>query len=292
MTNPMNQKQTAKTEKATRRQGFKAILLTAGCLSLIGAGSGMIYAASPVNAYTPKQPITIQAISSMSEGGSAVNESKVVNKTMTTVTGQPFTIKLQENESTGYAWSYKADPNIHFIKEAEVSPIPASVDKQNIPIVGMPNDKIFTFKATKAGTYKVTFNYERTEKDAKPAETVIYTIKVSDKKAADQSTVVDKKIEAVAGKTFDIKLEQNDSTGYSWTYKADAQLELVKAAEQTTASNSKSKDGDMIVGAPTNKTWTFKATKPGTYKITFTYEREWQKGDKPAETVVYTVQVK
>jgi len=104
------------------------------------------------------------------------------------------------------------------------------------------------------------------------------------------SKVANKKIEAVAGKTFDIKLEQNASTGYSWTYKADSQLKLVKASEQATPS--KSKDGDPIVGAPTNKTWTFKATKPGTYKVSFKYEREWEKGAKPVQTIIYTVHIK
>ncbi len=177
MKNPMNQKQTAKTEKTTRHQGFKAILLTVGCLSLIGAGSGMIYAASPVNAYTPKQPITIQAIRSMSEGDSAVNESKVVNKTMTTVAGKTFNIKLEQNDSTGYSWTYKADPQLTLVKAWEQTT--KSQDEGDDPIVGAPTNKTWTFKTTKPGTYTVTFKYERAwEKGVKPAETVVYTIHV------------------------------------------------------------------------------------------------------------------
>ncbi|GGJ08772.1 protease inhibitor I42 family protein [Paenibacillus hunanensis] len=293
MTNHMSEHHQTKTNTKTksRRSGLKVIALTIGCLSLLGVGSGMIYAAPQLNTYTPQQPITIQAIDASSEGDSAVNESKVVNKTMAAITGHTFTIKLQENASTGYSWSYKADPQLKFIKEVEVSPIPASVDQSNAPIVGVPNDKIWTFKATESGTYKVTFQYTRPwEKDTNPVETVVYTIKVSDKKAADQSNVINKKIEAVAGQTFNIKLEQNDSTGYAWSYKADEQLKFVKEAEQDTAS--KSKDSDPIVGAPTNKTWTFQASKPGTYKLTFKYERAWEQGAKPAKTVVYTVHVK
>ncbi len=290
MKNHINPQKKAKATKSSRH-GVKAFVLAAGCLSLLGAGSGMIYAAPQLSSHALSQPLTIHTISTSSEGASAVNQSKAVNKTITAVTGQTFTIKLQQNTTTGYSWSYKADPQLKFIKEAEVSPIPASTNEKDAPIVAAPNDKVWTFKATKPGTYKVTFQYTRAwEKDAKPIETVVYTIKVSDKKAADQSNVINKKIEAAAGKTFDIKLEQNDSTGYAWSYKADPQLKFVKEAEQDTAS--KSKDSDSIVGAPTNKTWTFQASKPGTYKLTFKYERAWEQGTKPAKTVVYTVHVK
>ncbi|MFD1888218.1 protease inhibitor I42 family protein [Paenibacillus wenxiniae] len=262
-------------QKTARRQGWKVLALTAGCLGLLGTsvGANVIHAA----------PVTMTKITTEQQKTAT---SKVINKTIEVAAGETFTINREELGSNGYSWTYTTDKGITFVSKSEK----ASKGQDGMT---KPTTKTWKFKADKAGTYKVTFNYGPAwKKDAKPAETVIYTIKVSDKKAADQSTVVDKKIEAVAGKTFDIKLEQNDSTGYSWTYKADAQLELLKAAEQATASNSKSKDGDAIVGAPTNKTWTFKATKPGTYKITFTYEREWEKGDKPAETVVYTVQVK
>ncbi|WPP39682.1 protease inhibitor I42 family protein [Paenibacillus hunanensis] len=184
MKNPINQQQTTKTNKKTRRYGFKAIALTAGCLSLLAAGSSMIYAAPQLSAHivsqrVMSQPIPVQVISASSEGASAVNESKVVNQTITVNANQDFTIKLQENASTGYTWSYKADPHIHFVKSTETSSVPASVDKQNIPIVGAPNDKTLTFKATKPGTYQLTFKYERAwEKDATSAETVVYTVHV------------------------------------------------------------------------------------------------------------------
>ncbi|WP_322904151.1 protease inhibitor I42 family protein [Paenibacillus campi] len=289
------------TASHARRQGWKGIAITAGCVALLGTGvgGGMIYAASDVAPYTyvvssvTTTPIDPQQFGQMTEGASAVNESKVTNKTIAANTDATFNIKLQQNESTGYSWSYKADSHIQFVNKTETSPIPADVDKKDVPIVGAPNDTILTFKADKPGTYKLTFDYVRAwEKDAKPAETVIYTIKVNDKKAADQANVSNKKIEATAGKTFDIKLEQNDSTGYTWNYKAEPQLKLVKASEQATASSSKSKDGETIVGAPTNKTWVFQADKPGTYKLTFKYERAWEKGVKPAQTVVYTVHVK
>ncbi len=184
MKNPSKQQQTTQTNQKTRRYGFKAIALTAGCLSLLAAGSSMIYAAPQQSSNVSvqpvmSQPIPIQTISKGSEGDSAVNKSKVVKQTITATANQDFAIKLQENASTGYTWSYIADPHIHFVKSTETSSVPASVDKQNIPIVGAPNDKTLTFKATKPGTYKMTFKYERAwEKDATSAKTVVYTVHV------------------------------------------------------------------------------------------------------------------
>ncbi len=260
-------------QKTTHRQVWKVLAITAGCLGLLGTsvGANVIHAA----------PVTTKKIATEQQKTAT---SKVANKTIEVAAGETFTINREQLGSNGYSWTYTTDKGITLVSKSEKAP------KGNQAMT-TPTIKTWKFKADKAGTYKVTFHYGPAwKKEAKPAETVIYTIKVSDKKAADQSNVINKKIEAVAGKTFDIKLEQNDSTGYAWSYKADAQLKFVKEAEQDTAS--KSKDSDPIVGAPTNKTWTFQASKPGTYKLTFKYERAWEQGAKPAKTVVYTVHVK
>ncbi|WP_412102468.1 protease inhibitor I42 family protein, partial [Paenibacillus alvei] len=47
----------------------------------------------------------------------------------------------------------------------------------------------------------------------------------------------------------------------------------------------------FALGAGDEKTWAFKATKPGTYTLTFTYSRPWEKEQKPAKMLTYTVKV-
>ncbi|WP_322904153.1 protease inhibitor I42 family protein [Paenibacillus campi] len=263
--------------KTARRQGWKVFALTASCVALLGGVSANVIHAAPSAMHT---------ISAETHKTSTSKEAKVAYKTIKTVAGETFTINREELGSNGYSWTYTTDKGITFVSKSEKSP------KGENGMV-KPTIKTWNFKADKPGTYKITFKYVTAwKKDAKPAETVIYTIKVGDKKQSEQANVTHKKIEATAGKTFDIKLEQNDSTGYTWNYKAEPQLKLVKASEQATASSSKSKDGDTIVGAPTNKTWVFQADKPGTYKLTFKYTPAWEKGAKPAKTVIYTVHVK
>ncbi len=96
---------------------------------------------------------------------------------------------------------------------------------QNLAIcVGAPVDKEWTFKADKAGTYKITFTYQRPwEKGVAPIETKTYTIQVKGNKKTKTIVTVeeDKKASVNVGQSFTIKLEENPSTGYSWTYKVN-----------------------------------------------------------------------
>jgi predicted secreted protein len=89
------------------------------------------------------------------------------------------------------------------------------------------------------------------------------------------------------GQKFSVVLEENASTGYTWSYITnDKAIKLVSAVNKN-ISNDKN-----IVGAPTNKIWTFKALKKGTYKIKFSYARSWEKKTPAAKTAEYTVKIK
>ncbi|MEH6890303.1 protease inhibitor I42 family protein [Bacillus sp. JJ864] len=95
-----------------------------------------------------------------------------------------------------------------------------------------------------------------------------------------------KELEVTVGKTFDITLEENVSTGYSWSYTTNTdRIQLV-------SENVKEPEKSDAVGMPTKKTWTFKATQAGTYTLKFDYSQTWEKGQKPAQTLTYTVKVK
>ncbi|MFW5438617.1 protease inhibitor I42 family protein [Paenibacillus apiarius] len=210
-------------------------------------------------------------------------------KEINVAAGKTFDITLEENLTTGHSWSYATDQNgIKLVAEKGQEP------KQSEPFaLGAGNEKTWTFKATKPGTYTLTFTYSRPwEKEQKPAETKVYTIKVTEQDEAEkqQSPVVlvaDKVNSVKTGQFFSVNMEENTSTGHSWSYATDQNgIKLVAEKSQ------KPKQGEpFALGAGNEKTWTFKATKPGTYTLTFTYSRPWEKEQKPAQMLTYTVKV-
>ncbi|NEZ40177.1 protease inhibitor I42 family protein [Paenibacillus alvei] len=211
-------------------------------------------------------------------------------KEINVAAGKTFDITLGENVTTGHSWSYVTDQNgIKLVAER------GQESKQGEPFaLGAGNEKTWTFKATKPGTYTLTFTYSRPwEKEQKAADTKVYTIKVTeqDKKAEKQKSPVllgvDKVNSVKTGQCFSVNMEENTSTGYSWSYVTD-QNGIKLVAEKS----RKPKQGEpFTLGAGNEKTWTFKATKPGTYTLTFTYSRPWEKEQKPAQMLTYTVKV-
>jgi len=187
--------------------------------------------------------------------------------------GQKFAVTLEENASTGYEWNYDIKDNgITF------------VDTKTEFLIGAPVNKVWTFKASKSGTYKLVFTYTSPwEKDSSDSKTVEYKIKVANKKCLTPDAVglVEGKVNTICkNQKFFITLEENASTGYSWNYKKSAKT--IKLTNEETLNN---------VGEPTQKMWTFEAKKSGTYKIVFTYARPWEKKNSDSKVVEYTIKV-
>lgn len=186
--------------------------------------------------------------------------------------GQKFSVTLVENMSTGYSWSYDIKDNgIIF------------VNMETMPLIGAPENKVWTFEAKKSGTYKLVFTYSRPWEKDKSSKTVVYTIKVNNKNGQNLNTIIliNGKVNIVRKhQKFNISLEENASTGYSWSYKINKKT--IKLTNVETENK---------VGAPTQKMWTFMAKKSGTYKIAFTYLRPWEKDSTPSKKVEYTVKV-
>lgn len=95
--------------------------------------------------------------------------------------------------------------------------------------------------------------------------------------------VADKAAIIVKEGQFSITLEENASTGYLWSYTADAEaLKLVSENTQTAKNPN-------LVGAPSLKTWVFRAEKAGLFTLNFAYARSWEKDVPPAKTAQYMV---
>ena len=87
--------------------------------------------------------------------------------------GGTYTITLDENPSTGFAWHYKINDQSVVIVEKD-SFIPGS---SNLP--GAPGKHMWTFKGLKSGETEIVFMYYRDWQPNKIEKTVVYEIKVN-----------------------------------------------------------------------------------------------------------------
>lgn len=94
-------------------------------------------------------------------------------------------------------------------------------------------------------------------------------------------------IQVTVGETFSIVLDSNPTTGYTWQRqdKADDSAVAFTGSRFVAARTG-------LAGTGGREHMTFKATAPGTEKLTFHYLRPWEKNTKPARTMVFTVTVR
>jgi len=93
-------------------------------------------------------------------------------------------------------------------------------------------------------------------------------------------------IEINAGSQFDIALESNPTTGYSWEASYDQdQLELV---DQSYEPGENAQQG--LVGAGGTDIFRFKALKSGQTQVMMSYKRSWE--TEYLEQKIFTVDVK
>jgi predicted secreted protein len=99
-------------------------------------------------------------------------------------------------------------------------------------------------------------------------------------------------IDVKAGDTFQIKLESNATTGYSW--------QLAGISDSSVADiigsvyiGPETLEGEMpLARAPGTELWSFQALKAGICKITLEYRRPWESAEAPARQFALTVVVK
>ncbi len=81
------------------------------------------------------------------------------------------------------------------------------------------------------------------------------------------------------GETYEVTLDSNPSTGYSW--KATFDESRLKLVEQKFTSGAEA--GQPVVGAGGKETLLFQALSSGTTQVQLAYQRPWESGN-PAET--------
>lgn len=93
-------------------------------------------------------------------------------------------------------------------------------------------------------------------------------------------------IDVNINESFKVSLEENGSTGYSWSYTLSEENAIKLISEECFTSYAPG-----ISGAPSQKVWTFEALKPGKYTLLYEYRRSWELDIAPIETVQVDIYV-
>ncbi|MCC7519701.1 MAG: protease inhibitor I42 family protein [Verrucomicrobiae bacterium] len=94
-------------------------------------------------------------------------------------------------------------------------------------------------------------------------------------------------IEVVGGQSFEIVLESNPTTGYSWTLAKRLVNRVV-----TLAGNEYRPKDSSLTGASGLEIWTFVARHEGATTISLAYRRPWEKEQTPAKVCTFRVVVR
>ncbi len=84
-------------------------------------------------------------------------------------------------------------------------------------------------------------------------------------------------VELNVGDSFSLVLGSNHSTGFSWT--ENAAITDVSIFTQTNHQYLKDSPQEVI-GAPIQEQWSFKALRTGTTRLSLSYDRPWDGGEK------------
>ena len=87
------------------------------------------------------------------------------------------------------------------------------------------------------------------------------------------------------GKTFDIELPENPTTGYAWKMEV-SNPSIVKEISHTYTAHDSGRLGVAGEGL-----WTFRTLNVGSANITASYERPWDDNDEPTKVITFTLQI-
>ncbi len=109
--------------------------------------------------------------------GEKAVDAKVYGKEDTNISvrvGEEFTLKLDENPTTGYQWSYTvSDENVVVLSKDEY--VPDSTDED---VVGAGGQRVLTFEARSKGSTVIDMVYERSWEQNENDEKLSFEIEV------------------------------------------------------------------------------------------------------------------
>ena len=93
-------------------------------------------------------------------------------------------------------------------------------------------------------------------------------------------------IDLAAGETFEVRLEENRSTGFKWVLESSS-----KGSEGALALVSDSFEKGEAIGQPGTHRWEFRAQRSGSGTISLSYQRPWEEKQSPARRFTLKVRV-
>jgi predicted secreted protein len=118
---------------------------------------------------------------------------------------------------------------------------------------------------------------------------LVFISAVSYSQVAATFTESDSQVSVNAGEWFDVKLESNKTTGYSWVLMiTDSNPDGVVVEMGNEYINPETD----LRGAPGHELWHFKTMQAGFFNLVFNYTRPWEKEGTSAKTVTIGVTVK
>lgn len=201
--------------------------------------------------------------------------------------GEDFNVRLESNPSTGYEWKMTTSPNT-----AVVQPNGSEFKPAGQAMAGAPGLQVFKFKAVAKGDTSMVFQNIGPGSSAPVSWT--HNVKVTVRQPAPPpppqppKTYTDPKtpINETAGREFMISMtEQTASTGYVWKLQTgyDKKVVVFEGVSYVGVSGTP--------GAASKEVWRFDALAKGTTKLTFNYVQPWDKTQKAANTMTFTVNV-
>lgn len=186
-------------------------------------------------------------------------------------------IVLGENPTTGYGWTYTANPD-GVVREVS-SEYAQDPDTDNL--MGAWGKRTWVFEGASQGDAMLRFTYARpSEPDMAPAREVTFLIRVDETR----NPHIRGSVEASGGFVF-ISLAQNPTTGYQWTVEHSQEGILNQEGDNYVPDASM----EGLAGAGGMRVWRFAAAKTGEVTLQFNLSRSFEQGSADALNITFEV---
>jgi predicted secreted protein len=230
-----------------------------------------------------------------------INPALGGNSTLEVELGSTFTLEMDANPSTGFQWSLAAPLNAGI-----VSLIGKEYTGPATDMVGAPGKEIWTFRAVGNGAEVISLAYSQPwDEETPPAVTKVFNVNVVP--AAPETptytiptftilptfttipiTPSGRQVVLSVGGTLTLTLESNASTGYAWRLDSISDPAVVAYVSNEYVPPEPVEGDMMIVGAPGEEVWKFRATASGQATIKMSYVGPGT-GGEVARTLTVTV---
>ena len=196
-----------------------------------------------------------------------------------------YTITLLENPTTGFSWTLaNSDESILTVTDNGYVALP-NPDKAD----GMGGTHTWVIAGKAEGEATITLTYSQSWEGGDVSDTLVYTLKVGADLAV-SLTKVDGIPELYTPTKDAVLLNENPTTGYTWSFQASAEGIVTLEKDEFIAPKTNT-DGANLLGAGGYHVWVFDGTAEGDVTLTFQYARSWEKDVEPEATVIYTYHV-